>query len=135
MFASYLIVCRGFPGCGQRSIDLQMPQTIVAIANDDALLRSLAFALGVEGYVVRLYGAWQTARELMETSLCVIVDVDICREDADARRALLDPASRIVLLTDGMPSPNVSARTRLISKPLEGADIVESVSHFRRVRT
>ena len=112
-----------------------MPQTIVAIANDDALLRSLAFALEVEGYVVRPYRSWQTARELMETSLCVIVDVDICREDADARRSLLDPASRIVLLTDGMPAPNVSASTRLISKPLEGADIVEGVSHFCRVRT
>jgi DNA-binding NtrC family response regulator len=112
-----------------------MPQTIVAIANDDALLRSLAFALGVEGYVVRPYGSWQTARELMETSLCVIVDVDICRDDADARRSLLDPASRIVLLTDGMPAPNVSASARLISKPLEGADIVEGVSQFRQVRT
>ncbi len=128
-------VCSGFPVCGQRDIELQLSQTIVAIATDDALLRSLAFALGVEGYVVRSYGSWQTARELIETSLCVIVDVDICREDVDARRSLLDPASRIVLLTDGMPAPNVSANTRLISKPLQGADIVEGVSHFRRVRT
>ena len=128
-------VCSGFPVCGQRDIELQLSQTIVAIATDDALLRSLAFALGVEGYVVRSYGSWQTARELIETSLCVIVDVDICREDVDARRSLLDPASRIVLLTDGMPAPNVSASTCLISKPLEGADIVEGVSQFRRVRT
>jgi DNA-binding NtrC family response regulator len=112
-----------------------MPQTIVAIATDDALLRSLEFALGVEGYVVHPYESWQAARELMAASLCVIVDVDICRKDSDARRSLLDPTSRIVMLTDGMPSPNVSASTRLISKPLEGADIVEGVSHFRRVRT
>ena len=125
----------GFSGCGQRNIELQIPPTIVAIATDDALLRSLTFALGVEGYAVRAYGSWQTARELMDSSLCVIVDVDICRKDADARRSLLDPANRIVLLTDGMPSPNVSANTRLISKPLEGADIVEGVSHFRRVPT
>lgn len=112
-----------------------MPQTIVAIATDDALLRSLAFALGVEGYSVQPYASWQDAQGLMESSMCVIVDVDICRNDADARRSLLNPANRIVLLTDGMPPPRLSANTRVISKPLAGADIVEGVSHFRQVRT
>jgi FixJ family two-component response regulator len=111
---------------------LQLSQTIVAIATDDALLRSLAFALGVEGYIVRPYSSWEAARAQMEASVCVIVDVDICRKDADAKRSLLDPQSRIVLLSDGMPQPTVSETTRVITKPLEGSDILEGVNHFRR---
>ncbi|HTO30575.1 MAG TPA: transcriptional regulator [Pararhizobium sp.] len=114
---------------------MQTPQSIVAIANDDALLRSLAFALGVEGYAVQSCGSWQAARELIPLSACVIVDVDICRKDADARDALLKPENRIVLLTDGMPQPNVAATIRLIPKPLDGSDIVEGVRHFHRART
>lgn len=114
---------------------MQPTQTIVAIATDDALLRSLTFALGVEGYTVKPFDSWQSALDLMEASVCVIVDVDICRKDADARKSLLDPQSRIVLLTDGMPTPTVSRSTHVISKPLEGSDILDGVNHFRLVRT
>lgn len=114
---------------------MQLTHAIVAIATDDALLRSLAFALGVEGYKVKPFDSWQSALDQMETSICVIVDVDICRKDADARKSLLDPESRIVLLTDGMPAPTLSRNVQVISKPLEGADILDGVNHFRLVRT
>lgn len=110
-------------------------QTIVAIATDDALLRSLAFALGVEGYSVQLYNTWQAALAMMKSSICVIVDVDICRDDADARRCLLDPESRIVLLSDGMPPPAISPNVCVIPKPLDGLDILMGVDHFRRAHT
>lgn len=114
---------------------MQTSQSIVAIASDDALLRSLAFALGVEGYAVQPCGSWQAARDLIPLSACVIVDVDICRKDSDARKALLEPDNRILMLTDGMPQPDVAATIRLIPKPLDGSDIVEGVRHFHRART
>lgn len=114
---------------------MQPSQTIVAIATDDALLHSLAFALGVEGYSTRSFNTWPAARALMATAVCVIVDVDICRNDADARRALMDVESRIVLLSDGMSQPEVSPDVRVVTKPLDGADILAAVDHFRRVPT
>ncbi|WEZ84910.1 transcriptional regulator [Rhizobium sp. 32-5/1] len=114
---------------------MQPLQTIVAIAMDDALLRSLAFALGVEGYSVQPYNTWHAARAMMATSICVIVDIDICRDDADARRSLLDPESRIVLLSDGMPPPALSPSVCVIPKPLDGSDILVGVDQFRRAHT
>lgn len=111
---------------------MQPSQTIVAIATDDALLRSLAFALGVEGYSVQPYNTWQAACAMMATSICVIVDVDICRDDPDARQSLLDPESRIVLLSDGMPSPALSPSVYVIAKPLDGLDILEGIDQFGR---
>jgi hypothetical protein len=126
---------RAFPVREQRNINLQPRQTIVAIAMDDALLRSLAFALGVEGYSVQPYNTWQAARAMMATAICVIVDIDICRDDADARRSLLDPESRIVLLSDGMPPPALSPSVCVIPKPLDGLDILVGVDQFRRAHT
>lgn len=114
---------------------MQPSQTIVAVAMDDALLRSLAFALGVEGFRVQPYNTWQAARAMMATSICVIVDVDICRDDADARRSLLDPESRIVLLSDGLAPPALSSSVCVIPKPLDGQDILVGVDQFRRAHT
>ncbi|KQR69375.1 hypothetical protein ASG25_17425 [Rhizobium sp. Leaf384] len=113
-------------------IDVQKDRTIVAIAADDAMLRSLAFALGVEGFHVLGCASWRAARPLIAGSVCVIVDVDICRKDADARRSLEDSANRIIVLTDGMPSPEAARNHRLVAKPLEGSDILAEVDRFRR---
>jgi DNA-binding NtrC family response regulator len=113
---------------------VQQKQTIIAIAADDAVLRSLAFALGVEGFKVKVFAAWRAAQPLIEDAICVIVDVDVCRKDPDARRALADPARRIIVLTDGMPPPDAAHTVRLVAKPLEGTDILAEVNRFRRVR-
>ncbi|OJF92739.1 hypothetical protein AX760_04575 [Pararhizobium antarcticum] len=126
---------RAFLVCEQRNIELQPSKTIVAIATDDALLHSLAFALGVEGYSTRSFNAWQSASELMATAVCVIVDVDICRNDAAARQALMAAGSRIILLSDGMAQPAVSPSVCIVTKPLDGKDILAAVEHFRPATT
>jgi len=105
--------------------------TIVAIASDAALLRSLAFALGVDGYRVEACDSWAAARDLTSAALCVIIDADICRKDADARRSLLDPANRMVLLADGMSPAVDHGNARVLTKPLAGSDILETVDLFR----
>ena len=112
---------------------MQQKQTIIAIAADDTVLRSLAFALGVEGFKVKLFATWNAAQPLMEDAVCVIVDVDICRKDPDARRSLADPGRRIIVLTDGMPPPDAAVTVRLVAKPLEGSDVLAEVDHFRHV--
>ena len=110
-------------------------KTIVAIARDEAMLRSLAFALGVEGFTVRACATWRAARPLIDGAICVIVDVDICRTDADARRSLADPSCRIIVMTDGLPYPEAARNARLVSTPLIGADILAEVDWFRNAHT
>jgi DNA-binding NtrC family response regulator len=117
--------------CGLGDIVLQSEQTIVAIAADEAVLRSLAFALGVEGFHVRAYVSWSAARAAIDGSICVIVDVDVCRRDADARMSLADAGHRIIVLTDGMPAPDAVRNARMVPKPLEGSDILAEVDRFR----
>lgn len=106
-------------------------QTIVAIASDPALLRSLAFALGVEGFDVETYDSWQAAQLSASRALCTIIDAEICRRDPRARQSLLDPANKFVLLADGMWPCLDHANIHVLTKPLRGTDVLETVNAFR----
>jgi hypothetical protein len=102
-----------------------------AVAFDAALLRSLAFALAVDGYSVETYQDWQAARRNVSEALCVIVDIDICRKDEEARRSLRDAGKNMILLADGMFPLIDHTDARVLTKPLIGLDILATVSKIR----
>lgn len=105
--------------------------TVVIVASDSALLRSLAFALEVDGYRVETHQTWQSAQVSLSRALCVIVDGEICRKDAEARQALLKPGNRMILLDDGTLPPLQHADAWVLTKPLAGSDIMAVVDGFR----
>ena len=76
-------------------------KSIVIVAPDQGLRRSLAFALEVEGYSTKAYDSLWKA-EAAPTAFCTIVDDEILKSEAQAVQSLRDMRSRIILLTDGM---------------------------------
>lgn len=104
--------------------------SIVVIVYDSGLLRSLAFALEVEGFHAQIFDDWTKAEPATTQALCTIVDAEVCRKDQKARRALLDRRMRTILLSDGMPPQIEHAGSRVLMKPFQGMDLIAAVRSF-----
>lgn len=114
-------------------IGLSSPNTIIVVASDHGLRRSLAFALEVEGFEVVACETWQQATQHAKSALGLIVDSEIFRLDASARQSLLDPEHKIILLADGMLPALVHANAKVLTKPCEGSDLMVAVGELFRV--
>lgn len=110
-------------------------KTIVVVASDHGLSRSLAFALEVEGFRVQAFDSWKSYHESALKPDCVVVDADILHNDALVRQSLLDAGNRIILLADGMSSPTQYTNAHILWKPLQGADLVAIVNTLAGVHT
>ena len=104
--------------------------TIIVVASDHGLRRSLTFALEVEGFQVAACDTWQKAKQLALSGLGMIVDSDIFRRDGEARQSLLDSQHRIILLADGMTPALEHANAKVLTKPLDGADLLKAIEAF-----
>lgn len=107
--------------------------SIVVIAYDSGLLRSLAFALEVEGFRTETFDGWSEAEAATAQALCTIVDAEVCRKDQNARQALLEPRRRTILLSDGLPPQIEHAGSRVLMKPFQGMDLIAAVHSFLRL--
>jgi len=116
-------------------IGLSSPNTILVVASDHGLRRSLAFALEVEGFEVVACDSWQQATLSAGSALGMIVDSEIFRLDAAARQSLLDPEHKIILLADGMLPPLAHADAKVLTKPFEGSELMAAVGELFRVPT
>jgi hypothetical protein len=104
--------------------------TVVIIALDVALQRSLEFALRADGYLVKTFASWKAAETSVPISLCVIIDQDVFQVDIAARKGLLDPSNRIVLLAEHLSSWDLT-NAQVLTKPLTGSDVLATVAQFR----
>lgn len=105
--------------------------TIVAIAQDSALLRSLSFALEAHGYTVRAFSSWRSAREKVQSAGCVILDGALPLSERNACLGALERGVRVVLLAeDEVPFPKRHGQQVLL-KPLSGADLLNAVASIR----
>ncbi|TCN28294.1 hypothetical protein EV184_114123 [Sinorhizobium americanum] len=107
-------------------------KSIVIVAPDQGLRRSLAFALEVEGYSTKAYDSLWKA-EAAPTAFCTIVDDEILKSEAQAVQSLRDMRSRIILLTDGMSALQEHAGTIILTKPINGSDLLEIVNSMPAV--
>jgi hypothetical protein len=95
----------------------------------------MAFALEVEGYRVESHDSWKKARASITPTFCTVADVSIFRKDAQARKALLEPGARMVVLSDGLfpPPPHIDAQ--VLTKPLETVDLLRAISALGDIST
>nr|WP_325052060.1 histidine kinase [Sinorhizobium meliloti] len=83
-------------------------KTIIVVAADQGLRRSVAFALAVEGYSTESYDTVQKAEASGREALCTILDDDIPRSEPQAAAQLLrDPGRRAMMSMACRPFSNV----------------------------
>lgn len=112
----------------------ELPQTptIVAIAKDSALLRSLAFALEAHGYRVKPFRSWQLAKGSTVGAFCVVLDSNLPASDKVEWLADRDPGVGTILLAEddldlGGRDPGVI----VLNKPLAGPDVLGALATLK----
>ena len=97
--------------------------TIIVVAPDPGLRRSLEFALEVEGFPVESHALLSTveASPAANAAACVIVDESAIR---------LSPAGRVILLVEGIDPSAGTEGFAVVTKPVEGNDLIDMVQAF-----
>ncbi|MQX96295.1 transcriptional regulator [Sinorhizobium medicae] len=100
-------------------------KTIIVVAADQGLRRSVAFALEVEGYSTESYDTVQKAEASCREALCTIVDDDILRSEPQAAAQFLsNRGGRAILLVDGLSALQQRVDNTTLTKPFTGADLL-----------
>lgn len=106
-------------------MDVKSPESVLVIASDDTLRRSLAFLLEAEGYAVSSHDRMPLGLAPGEQrSRCVIVDEGSLGAGTWERLAELADAI-VVLLSRARELP--PGRIHTVEKPLLGDDLVAAV--------
>lgn len=101
-------------------------KTIIVVAADPGLRRSVAFALEVEGYSTESYDTVQKADASCREALCAIVDDDILRSEPQAAAQFLsNRGGRAILLVDGLSA---------LQQRVDNTDIDQAVHRCRPAR-
>lgn len=109
---------------------MKSTKTIAVIVRDEALLASLTFALGVEGFSVAAYGTWPADLATRSDIGCVVLDSENYRFDRAAREALASSRIPVLFLSDSLsPVPDHDSVVG-IGKPFQGKDLVEAVGRM-----
>ena len=110
-------------------IGLPLTPTIVAIAKDPALLRSLAFALEAHGYLVKPFRNWKSAKDSARGAFCVVLDSNLPDSDKVAWLADREPGVGTVLLAEGDLELNGrDPGVIVLNKPLAGPDVLTALA-------
>ncbi|WP_085034707.1 transcriptional regulator [Ensifer aridi] len=112
---------------------MSVARIIVVVAPDRGLRRSLAFALEVEGYFTESYDALWKAEASAKRALCTIVDDEILKSEPQTAKFLERPDLRVVLLVDGMTAFKEHGDTIVLTKPINGSDLVRAVNGLERI--
>jgi hypothetical protein len=101
--------------------------TILVVGPDDALQRSVSFALEAEGFSVVTTSRWPLNDDAgLPAIACAVVDERALSDGMWLADGIL-PDWPVVLLSDGFAAPWISARHTLV-KPLLGSQLVEAVA-------
>lgn len=100
-------------------------KTIIVVAADQGIRRSVAFALEVEGYSTESYDTVQKAEASCREALCTILDDDVLRSEPQAAAQLLsNRGRRAILLVDGLSALQQRVDNTTLTKPFTGADLL-----------
>jgi DNA-binding NtrC family response regulator len=106
--------------------------TIVAIAKDSALLRSLAFALEAHGYLVKPFRTWQSAKDSARVAFCVVLDSNLPDADKVAWLADREPGVGTVFLAEGdLELAGRDPGVIVLNKPLDGPDVLTALATLK----
>ena len=112
--------------------------TIIVVAPDPGLRRSLEFALEVEGFAVESHALLSTAEDspAANAAACVIVDESAIRLSPAGRQTLAGFAGRVILLVEDVDPTAGADGFAVLTKPVEGNDLIDMVQAFsaRHVR-
>lgn len=107
-------------------------KTILVVAPDPGLRRSLEFALEVEGFAVESHASLSTVDASPETNAasCIIVDESAFRLSPAGRQPLADFAGRVILLVEDLDPTAGTEGFTVLTKPVEGNDLIDMVQAF-----
>lgn len=117
------------PECRVRDDGLKSMHTILVVAHDEELRRSIAFALEAEGLAVSCRADLASAAEIAAISAfgCAVVDEDAMCDVEGAWETLSRMMLPVILLIDHLRATSGSPTMRLLNKPLLGRHLVEAV--------
>ncbi|MCD2173463.1 hypothetical protein [Rhizobium sp. C4] len=104
-------------------------RAIVVIVPDQALNRSLAFALEADGYRVSSFASLASASKALPDSLCIIADENVFPKSSAALPDLSGMEARTLVLSEHASAPRRDALA-VLTKPLSGADVLAAVARF-----
>lgn len=108
---------------------MSLTPTIVAIAKDSALLRSLAFALEAHGYLVKPFRSWKSAKESARGAFCVVLDDNLPAADKVAWLADREPGvGTVILAEEDLELAGRDPGVIVLNKPLAGPDVVTALA-------
>lgn len=104
-------------------------QTILVVAPDPGLRRSLEFALEVEGFAVESHASVSTveASPQANAASCVIVDESAIGRGPAGRQPLAGFAGRVILLVEGVDPTAGPEGFAVLTKPVEGSELIDMV--------
>lgn len=100
------------------------------IAPDAGLREALTFALEVEDFRVDAFENWQDDLDTLSTYLCLVVDDQIVRANAGSCEFICRPTTRAIVLADGLTPPPCEGRAQVLTKPLDGPELVQRVQEL-----
>ncbi|MCK3780600.1 hypothetical protein MZK49_28380 [Ensifer sesbaniae] len=109
---------------------MSSPPPVVTIAKDEALLRSLAFAMEAHGYQVEQFGSWTAAKERSSVAEILVLDGSLPMMDIEACLALA-AGKRVILLADEDIDQVRPQNILVLHKPLSGSDVIAALTALR----
>ncbi|WP_274852561.1 transcriptional regulator [Sinorhizobium meliloti] len=104
-------------------------KTIIVVAADQGLRRSVAFALEVEEYATQSYDTLRAAEGASRVALCTILDDDILRSEPQAAAHFLsNRGGRAILLVDGLSALQQRVDYATLTKPFTGPDLLSVIN-------
>jgi DNA-binding response OmpR family regulator len=108
---------------------LAAAKTILVVAPDPGFRRSLEFALEVEGFSVDSHALLSEAEgsPAAAVAVCAVIDEGALRIGTGAWRSVGRMARPVILLLDGLSSAVAGDDVTVLTKPLQGNDLVNVV--------
>ena len=109
---------------------MSSPPPVVTIAKDEALLRSLVFAMQAHGYQVEQFQSWLAAKERSSVAEILVLDGSLPVTDIEACLALA-AGKRVLLLADEDIDRARPQNILVLHKPLSGPDVIAALAALR----
>ena len=108
---------------------LAAASTVLVIVPDREFRRSLEFALEVEGFSIASYASLleAIATPAALSAICAVVDDAALQIDPLAQHTLDRLLTPVILLVDGFSPAALDLRPTVLTKPLQGRDLIEMV--------
>jgi hypothetical protein len=113
-----------------RRASLNTRRSVLVVARDEGLRRSIAFALEVEGLLVVSSASLTTLPKEFQLAPfgCIVIDEDAVVSDKRGSDRMMEIAAPIVLLVDSMKTIPTSFCGAVLRKPLLGERLVKAVA-------